>query len=307
MGLFNSFFGSSADTGEKYYQKFLNDMESGNYQSGMNALMTAASKKHPDALAYLSKFHSEGEILPKDMNKAFSYALQAANGGSVMGKYLLGHYYSRGAGTVKNDDKALFYWKQAADAGHENAKFMYEFTIYLEQERYMLGMDLFEGRNGHEKNVPEAIRIWEKCVNTFNHSTSLYFLGHADIVGAPPYVPQNIQAGVAKMVRAAKLGATEAFFHLMRMFRWGQPYEGIPFEKNEALAGAYAVEIAEEIDESVDEFAFESIYANAAWAYLYGHGVPVNYVKAREYMDKVSPYQKARYADIDAELTKLGY
>lgn len=309
MGLFDSFFGSHTDNGEKYFQKFLADVESENYQSAMNALITAASKKHPEAMAYMGKFHFDGEILPKDLNKSFNYSLQAANAGSVMGMYQVGHDYSMGNGTAKDIDKALYYWKKAADAGHENAQFMYDFTIYLEQELYVRAMDMFEGSNGQQKNVPEAIRIWEKCINTFDHSTSLYFLGHAEIVGAPPYLHQNIPAGVAKFVKAAKMGETEAFFYLMQMFRKGNAYNGVPFEKNEALAGTYAVEVAEAIDESVEALAFagESIYANAAWAYLYGHGVPVNYAKAREYMDKVSPYIKHFFSHIDDELKRLGY
>ena len=308
MGLFDSFFGSHSDNGEKYFQKFLTDVEAENYQSAMNALINAASKKHPEAMAYMGKFYFDGEILPKDYNKAFNYSLQAANAGSVMGMYQVGHAYGMGNGTAKDIDKALYYWKKAADAGHENAQFMYDFTIYLEQELYMTAMDMFEGRNGQPKNVPEAIRIWEKCINTFDHSTSLYFMGHAEIVGAPPYLPQNIQAGVAKFVKAAKMGETEAFFYLMQMFREGKAYEGVPFEKNEALAGTYAVEVAEAIDPSVEELGpIASSYGAAAWAYLYGHGVPVNYAKAREYMDKVSPYIKHFYSDIDNELKRLGY
>ena len=167
-------------------------------------------------------------------------------------------------------------------------------------------MDLFYGRNGHKQDIPQAIAILEKGIAKFDHCTAWFLLGYIDIVGAAPYRPRDISAGVEKIVRAAKGGEAEAFMRLMGIYRNGHTYEGVYFEKNEALAGAYAVEIADAIDPSYDDRGM--INATAAWAYFYGHGVPKNRAKAAEYFRKIQPWNIGQVdEEIRNELQKAGY
>lgn len=308
MGLFGSLFGKKEMTAEEDYRNFERYLESNNLPQAIQSLISAADKGHVEAQALAGKIYSDGEYVPKNDAKAFMYSSRAAAAGNVNAKYVLGFLYDMGRGTTVNKERALACWKEAGAAGHENAAYMYEHTMYFDYDQWELAMDLFYGRDGHSQDIPQAIAILEKGANKFDHCAAWFLLGHIDIVGAEPYRPRNVSAGVQKMVRAAKDGEVEAFIWLMSMYRYGNPYEGVPFEKNEALAGAYAVEIADAVDELTDDMSNGEINATAAWAYFYGHGVPVNYAKAAEYIRKIKPYLiRGLAAEIKDKLQTLGY
>lgn len=308
MGLFGALFGKKELTASEEYRNFELYFDSNNLSQAVKSLISAADKGHVEAQALAGKMYWDGEYVPKDYVKAFAYSNRASAAGNINAKYALGYHYDRGLGTAVDKKRALACWKEAADAGHENASYMYEHTMYFDNDQWELAMDLFYGRDGHCQDIPSAIAILEKGANKFDHCAAWFLLGHIDIVGAEPYRSRNISAGVQKMVRAAKGGETEAFIWLMSMYRAGNPYEGVPFEKNEALAGTYAVEIADAIDELTDDMSGGMINATAAWAYFHGHGVPVNHAKAAEYIGKIKPYlNNGLAAEIKDKLRILGY
>lgn len=308
MGLFGNLFGKKELTAEEDYRNFERFLETNNFPLAFQHLVSAANKGHVEAQSLAGKVYADGKLVPKDDAKAFAYTSRAAAAGNIDAKYRLGFLYDMGRGTAVDKERALACWKEAGDAGHENAAYMYEHTMYFDYDQWELAMDLFYGRNGHGQDIPKALSILEKGANQFDHNAAWFLLGHIDIVGAEPYRPRNVSAGVQKMVRAAKGGDTEAFIWLMSMYRHGNPYEGVPFEKNEALAGAYAVEIADAIDEVANDLSNGTIHATAAWAYFHGHGVPVNYAKAAEYIGRIKPYfMRGLALEIRDELQKLGY
>lgn len=308
MGIFGNLFSRKEVSAEEHFRNFERYLNTNQVAQAIQELNRAADQGHAEAQALMGKVYHDGEFLPKDYAKSYYYSSRAAAAGNVNGKYQLGHCYYMGKGVSENKELALKWWKEAADAGHENAAYLYEHTMYFDYDEWELAMDLFYGRDGHTQDIPRAIAILEKGANQFDHNAAWFLLGHIDIVGALPYRPQNVAAGVQKMLRAAKGGDPEAFIRLMGMCRWGNPYEGVSFEKNEAMAGAYAVEIADAVDEFADDMAGGQINATAAWAYLYGHGVPVNYAKASEYFHRIKPYLVRGFAaEIGEKLKELGY
>jgi TPR repeat protein len=216
--------------------------------------------------------------------------------------------YELGTGVKKNREKAFELWKQAALAGHEKAKYLYDVETYYEYEEWYLAMDYYHGTNGHEQNISKALEILEKGVNVCNDVGALMLLGLVDIAGALPYVPQNVEEGVNKLVQAAKKGESEAFAWLMRMYEHGTTCEGVIFEKNERMAGKIAVEIANEVDENVNDALLGQIYGKAARACIKGCGVPVDYEKASMFYEKIKEnHRKGFILEIGDELKNKGY
>lgn len=297
MGLFSGLFGNNKKemTGEEYYILSGQYIEENKMELALDALQKSADKGYTEGEFLLGNIYYNGKFVAKDVSKAYKYTSRAAEKGHIEAKYHLGCMYDLGAGVEKNREKAFKLWKEAASAGHEEAKFLYDVETYYEYEEWNLAMDYFRGTNGHEVNIPKALEILNKGVNVCNDAGALMLLGVIDIAGALPYVPQNIEEGVNKFIQAAKQGETEAFMKLMMMYEQGTSFEGVLFEKNKSFAGKLAVEIADEVDEDVNDSSWGQIYGKAAEACINGCGVPVDYKKAFMYLKKIKEYHKNEY------------
>lgn len=310
MGLFSNLFGSSKKeiTGEEYYVLAGQWLEENEIELGLDALQSSADKVYTEAEFLMGNIYYNGEFAEKDMNLAYKYTSRAAAKGHIEAKYHLGCMYDLGNGVEKNREKAFELWKEAASGGHERAKVLYDVETYYEYDECALAMSCFRGTNGHEINIPKALEILKKGVNVCNDSGALMCLGMIDIAGALPYVPQNIEEGVDKLIRAAKKGEYEAFWWLMAMYEDGTPCEGVSFEKNESLAGKLAVEIASEVEEKYYCVGFGNIYGKAARACINGCGVPVDYEMAFMFYNKIRDYDRKGYiSDIGEELKNRGF
>ena len=112
------------------------------------------------------------------------------------------------------------------------------------------------------------------------------------MAGVEDYVERNYDEGLKLLIEAAKSGCYEAYIYIMQIYKFDTQFtfEGKKigdFSKNYELAGRYAVEIAEESDETTNLLSNGEIYANAAWAYYYGYGVELNLNRAYEYIKKI--------------------
>ena len=310
MGLFSGLFGNKQKemTGEEYYILSGQYIEENKMELALDALQKAADKGYTEGEFLIGNVYYNGEFVAKDVNKAYKYTSRAAEKGHIEAKYHLGCMYDLGAGVEKNREKAFELWKEAASAGHEKAKFLYDVETYYEYEEWYLAMDYFRGTNGHEVNIPKALEILEKGVNVCNDAGALMLLGFIDIAGALPYVPQNIEEGVNKLIQAAKKGESEAFTWLMMMYEQGATCEGVAFEKNESLAGKLAVEIADAVDEDVNDSSWGQIYGKAARACINGCGVPVDYKRAFGFYNRIKEYHRKGYIlEIGEKLKNKGF
>lgn len=310
MGLFSGLFGNNKKemTGEEYYILSGQYIEDNKIALALDALQKSADKGYTEGEFVLGNIYYNGEFVQKDLDKAFKYTNRAAAKGHIEAKYHLGCMYDFGAGVERDREKAFGLWKAAAAAGHENAKFLYDLETYYEYEEWNLAMDCFRGTNGHEVNIPKALEILNKGVNVCKDVDALMLLGLIDIAGALPYVSQNIEEGVNKFIRSAKEGGTEAFMHLMTMYEQGTTLEGVVFEKNESLAGKLAVEIADSVDEDVNDRIWGHIYGKAARACINGCGVSVDYKKAATFYNKIKEYHRKGYIlELGEELKRKGF
>lgn len=63
----------------------------------------------------------KGKVVPKDLDKAMIYFEKAAQNGSGMACYQLGHACETGTGAPMNLGKAKAYYQKSADLGYQNA------------------------------------------------------------------------------------------------------------------------------------------------------------------------------------------
>lgn len=110
------------------------------------------------------------------------------------------------------------------------------------------------------------------------------------------------------MTGSSSKGEVEAFLQLMMMYEQGASCEGVCFEKNKSLAGKLAVEIADVIDENVNDSSGGQIYGKAARACINGYGVPVDYKKASTFYNRIKEYHRKGYIlEIGEKLKNKGF
>lgn len=83
----------------------------------------AASLNYPTAQTTLALLYAQGEFIPKDKQQAVKYALMASENDDVEAHMLLAQWYENAEFVEERDiQKAISYYVKAAQRGNENAK-----------------------------------------------------------------------------------------------------------------------------------------------------------------------------------------
>ena len=101
-------------------------------------LNECAAEENYHAAYFLGKMYAQGILIPKDMQKAISFFILAAEKGNQYAQYSLGKLYLIGKEVEQNKEKAYFYFSKAADQGNIYAAYFLEHWNELKQPDLML-------------------------------------------------------------------------------------------------------------------------------------------------------------------------
>ncbi|MEN0046319.1 MAG: tetratricopeptide repeat protein [Bacteroidota bacterium] len=91
----------------------------------------AASQGNEAAIYTLGLFYHQGEIVPRDNEKAFLYLQSIEESSNIWKLYeILGEMYYKGIGTSEQRDKGLMLWEKAAVMGSKKAAFQVAEVYY---------------------------------------------------------------------------------------------------------------------------------------------------------------------------------
>jgi len=138
------------------YDEGLTDADSVKEQEALALFMRAAKLGHPDALIYVGGFYDKGNIVKKDLSKAFSSYMQAATAGNSKAQFNVASMYLKGEGTDRDYTKAVEWFKKSAENG--NAKAAYNLGVM-----YYTG----EGVKQSERTAREWFKKSEENGNAF--------------------------------------------------------------------------------------------------------------------------------------------
>ena len=157
---------------------------------GLDWLELAAAHGSVPAYARLSKVYRDGEFdSEKDAKKAAAYLRQAADGGDVPSMVALAEMYRVGDGVRKNERTAAKYFAAAAEVGDLDGKTWYALCLLegtgvrkdteagitwlrnaadagYDKAQYLLGVFLFAGYDGVDKNQGEAFALFSTSAKT---------------------------------------------------------------------------------------------------------------------------------------------
>lgn len=267
------------------------------------------------AMLELAYIYDEQEEPFYNVSKAIEYYTMAANHGNASAEFKLAFFYHSGNGVPQDIKKACALWKSAADKGHESAKHNYEVVTYSEKDLQAVALDYIYGRNNHEKNITKGVQLLKKGIDLENENAYMCYGLVKMEGGAEPYISKNFEDGFALLLKSAKMGCTEAFEIIMLMYKYDDcqfDFEGTPLGtkgSNYELAGKYAVEIADSINETYNLISNGRIYGTAAWALLYGYGVEPNIAKAISFIKRTDVVLRKNnpMSEVIAEIKNRGY
>lgn len=113
------------------YDYLLKSCDMGNpkaaYQLGMIYTDPFQTSRKLSKISKITSFGNASTIIPdmpvkRDLEKAYEYYKQSAEGGFALGQYSLGQCYEKGKGVKKNKDEAKKWYTLAAEQGHLQAK-----------------------------------------------------------------------------------------------------------------------------------------------------------------------------------------
>ncbi len=96
--------------------------EKGNLKEALECFQKAldAEKDSPIAAYEVASFYEQGEIVPKDLEKAYKLYMQAAEGCVEMAQAKLAEWYEKGIHVEKNAASAKF-WRERANEQMKSA------------------------------------------------------------------------------------------------------------------------------------------------------------------------------------------
>lgn len=170
-------------------------------------------------------------------------------------------------------------------------EFIKELNDYYNDDEQILACNYFFGKDGYEINVPKALGILYKGIN-YCDGSAMHTLGIIDMIGAPPYVMKNIDAGIEKLIHACRMGHDFSFMALLSIYRQGLCPE---VSDEPALKEYIDLNRAGEISIMLSEEAINAqkgdlihglaaCYNGAIWAYLNGYGTECNLEKAQYWL-----------------------
>lgn len=188
----------SAVQGNAYAENELGDM----YLDGLGVAQSpslavdwwekAGRRGNVNAELKLGKALLEGKIVPRDTERGRNWLERAADEGNAEAQYLLGKMYLDGQWVQPDPNHAKTLLERAALNGYESAvKLLHtieSFGYSMEDElrggqpklqklaadgdpeaQYRLGLSLEHGTLGTPKNVPEAIKWYQRAAGAGNH------------------------------------------------------------------------------------------------------------------------------------------
>ena len=218
-------------------------------------LEAAEKKNEPRALFILGRTYSNGKSVPVDMDKALGFLKRSASLNYAPAQDLLGHIFLNGLHGVKIDyEQALLYLKPAAEKNEHRA-------ITLLGRMHLEGL-------GIKKDVPEAIRLFEKSRALNPNGGVAFLLGKALMETSP-------SRGIKMLEEASKLGHPQALFLLARIRYFNQDFERYAFDVIDLLKKAA----------SKKNPAPEALFMHAV-ILLDGDGVPKDIPEAKKLLSQ---------------------
>ena len=227
------------------------------------------------AQAQMGAAYLRGKGIAMDRAKALLWLEMSATGGSSEGQYLLGAYYFQNGKTESDFHIAAGWFKQSADHGCIPS---------------LLYLGLLTGKGmGVTKNTEDGFRMISKAAEA-GYPQAQMFLGGMFIAGEG--TNKDTKAGFNWVKRGADAGDSAAEILLADLY-----LEGIGIKPDSEAARTILEKVYEKNDEQVHVAAFQ-----LGWMYMEGKGVPVNTVKAFNWMYIAA---KAHYSESEQRLKTL--
>jgi TPR repeat protein len=236
------------------------------------------------ALAEAGNVHAQAQVgevyllgygVKLDTAKGLSWLEKSAAGGDSEGQYLLGAYYFQNGNTESDFRKAASLFKQSSDHGCIPS---------------LLYLGLLTGKGaGVTKNTEDGFRMVSKAAEA-GYPQAQMFLGVMFIAGEG--TNKDTKAGFNWVKRGADAGDSAAEILLADLY-----LEGIGIEPNPEAARTILEKVYAKNDDQVHVAAFQ-----LGWMYMEGKGVPVNTVKAFNWLYIAA---KAHYSESEQRLITL--
>ena len=208
------------------------------------------------ALLFTSSVFASDDQLDQLASKLDEY-IEDAERGDTKSQIILGRMYNTGTVVPKNYAEAVRWLSRAVEYGHVEAQIA-------------LGYMYSKGE-GVDESDPEAIQWYRKAADRAKNQEPSHFryvLGNASILYEYPVSFESAEQAARSYHEAAELGHGIAQFNLGLMY-----YRGMPgFARDEAEAVYWFRKSAEQGNADA--------HMELGEMYLYGIGVPVDYVEA---------------------------
>lgn len=239
------------------------------------SVQASAEAGDAHAQAQVGAAYLRGKGIAVDRAKSLSWLEKSAAGGDSEGQYLLGAYYFQNGKIESDFRKAAGWFKQSSDHGCIPS---------------LLYLGLLTGKGtGVTKNSEDGFRMVSKAAEA-GYPQAQMFLGGMFIAGEG--TNKDTKAGFNWVKRGADAGDSAAEILLADLY-----LEGIGIERNPEAARTILEKVYAKNDEQVHVAAFQ-----LGWMYMEGKGVPVNTVKAFNWMYIAA---KAHYSESEQRLITL--
>ena len=240
----------------------------GDYRTGYALLEKAVENDSTDAANNLGFAYQHGKGIEVDYKKALKYYKIAAENDESVAQYNLGFMYYNGLGIAANQEKALKWIKTAAENDYSTAQ-------------YSLGTFYWQGDCGLSQNSQEAIK-WFKL--TMEHNDNSSFDAQAALVLLYAGIPDEKAADFSQGITVG-----EQFYEKYKYVEEQReevinilPYIGMMYKQmGNPLRSVYWFKIAAEAGVSAAQYAL-------GIAYVDNDGIPVDYDKARYWLEKAA-------------------
>lgn len=198
----------------------------------LNLLSQSANLGYTQAMNDLGDVYFNGELVPKDMAKAYNYFFKASQNGSGYGSYSCGFILMRGTSDVPRDiekslslfqlavdqnykaanrDLARYYYSQNTEDGHRKALDYYlQYIEYRPKDTDALlhiGL-IYEIGIGAPRNIDLARKYYERAAEEDHTGMAYNFLGGTFMVAEE--TDSNERKAVYYLQKAIELGNAEA-------------------------------------------------------------------------------------------------